>query len=66
MVNKRNSEKLGGVRPSQRQRASAIASLQCRQELTKKTIKRKRIYRTGLKLALESCMSAPLGAQQGE
>ncbi len=34
--------------------------------LQKKTIERKRIYRTGLKLALESCMNAPLGAQKGE
>jgi hypothetical protein len=40
MVNKRNSEKLGGVRPSQRQRVSAIASLQCRQELTKKNYRK--------------------------
>jgi hypothetical protein len=34
--------------------------------IQKKTIERNRIYRIGLKFALESCMSALLGAQQGE
>ncbi len=43
-----------------------MVGLQCRQEPTKKAMERKRIYRIGLKLALESCMNTPLGAQRGE
>jgi hypothetical protein len=63
MASKRNSEKRGGVRPSQKQRVSAVTSLQHKQEPTKKPTERKRIYRIGLKLSLESCMNVPLGAQ---
>jgi len=63
MANKRNSEKQGGVRPSQRQRVLAATCLQHKQEPTKRVTERKRIYRVGLKLSLESCMNAPPGAQ---
>jgi hypothetical protein len=63
MASKRNSEKWGGVRPSQRQRVLAATCLQHKQEPTKKATKRKRIYRVGLKLSLEACMNIPHGAQ---